>query len=320
MFRLVIAAMAALALAACSQSVGTVDAKDPWKTLYPWKESWKEIHKLPSGVEYIVVRKGDGKSGFASPADTVKVNYDGRFAKNGEKFDSSYGGDPAEFRLSEVIPGWTQGVAKMQVGDEFMFYIPWKEAYGEAGRGPIPPKSDLMFQVELLDIKPAVAADPEAWKKVTPWPTQSSAVVRRPSGLEYLVISSGAEGGASPTDKDKANVYFEGRLEEDGGVAVSSFENQQKVSFPMDQLTPGWHEAMSLMRPGDHWMLRIPAHLLYGDEGDGRIPPGATVIYEVVLDSVEPNLTPAPPTPAAPAKGDKPKGKSDKPAKPAKPN
>ncbi|HVY88469.1 MAG TPA: FKBP-type peptidyl-prolyl cis-trans isomerase [Hyphomonadaceae bacterium] len=323
MFRLVIAAVAALAMAACSQSAGTVDAKDPWKTLYPWNHSWKEVHKLPDGVEYVIVRKGDGKSGFPSPADTVKVHYDGRFAKSGERFDASYGGDPAEFTLGGLIPGWIEGIAKMQVGDEFVFYIPWKQAYGAEGRPPtIPPKSDLMFQVELLDIKPALASDAVAWKKALPWPTQSSAVIRRPSGLEYFVVDSGPDSGASPTDKDIVNVYFESRREEDGGVVLSTFEDQQKIAFPMDQLTPGWHEAMTLMRPGDHWMIRVPANLLYGDEGDGRIPPGATVIFEVRLDSIEPNPNPAPPP--APAKPDK-SGKATKPGakpteKPAKPN
>ncbi len=60
--------------------------------------------------------------------------------------------EPASFQLNGVIPGWTDGLQKMQPGDVFMFWIPWKQAYGEERprRMEIPPKADLMFKVELL--------------------------------------------------------------------------------------------------------------------------------------------------------------------------
>jgi peptidylprolyl isomerase len=284
MIRYILAAMAALALAACQPSV-KINQDDPWASLYPWKHNWKDVHKLPSGVEYVVIRKGDGKGSFPSPADRVEVHYDGRFAKSGEQFDTSYGGDPISFALNRVIPGWTEGLQKMQPGDEFMFWIPWQMAYGESGRREIPPRSDLMFRVELFDVIPAVASDVEAWAKVTPWPTGSSEVIRKPSGLEYLVVDSGDANGVSPDDLDYVYVHLEGRLE-DGSEVGSTYDNQTPERFPMDELTPGWNELMRLMRPGDHWMVRMPAHLMYAEEGDGRIPPGATVIYEVRLEDV----------------------------------
>ncbi len=212
MIRIVLAAMAALALSACNPSV-KADPADPWKTLLPWNHSWAEVQKLPNGVEYIVLKKGDGKGDTPKAIDQVEVNYDGRLAENGLKFDSSYDrNEPATFQLNGVIPGWTEGLQKMHVGDVFMFWIPWKEAYGADGRGvEIPPIADLMFKVELLKIMPAVTSDDKAWAKVTPWPTGSADVVRRPSGLEYLPVRNGDSNSATPADTDEVIVHLQGR-------------------------------------------------------------------------------------------------------------
>jgi FKBP-type peptidyl-prolyl cis-trans isomerase len=174
----------------------------------------------------------------------------------------------------------------MKPGDQVMFWIPWQLAYGEFGRpGGIPPKSDLMFQVELIGVTPAAAPNAAAWAKVTPWPTDSSEIIRTASGLEYLIVETGDETGASPTDNDYAYVHFQGRLD-DGSVVESTFESQRPQPFPVADLVPGWNEALKLMRKGDRMMVRVPAHLMYGDEGDGRIPPGAGLTYEIVLEDV----------------------------------
>ncbi len=299
MIRHLIAGLAIVFLAACQPSL-KINAEDPWASLHPWNHGWKEVQKLPNGVEYVVIRKGDGRGAFPNAIDQVEVQYEGRLAKNGEVFDSSYErGEPATFPLNRVIPGWTEGLQKMQAGDEFMFWIPWDQAYGEEGQGPIPAKADLMFRVELLKVTPAVAADETAWAKVTPWPTDSNEVVRKTSGLEYLVVESGDEDGLSPDDNDFVYVHLEGRLE-DGSLVDSTYETQAPLRFPMADLTPGWVELMKSMRPGDHWMVRMPPNLMYGTEGDGRIPANANVIFEVRLDTVIYIDAPPEPVPAAP--------------------
>jgi FKBP-type peptidyl-prolyl cis-trans isomerase len=298
MIRYLLAGLALALLAACQPAL-KIDAEDPWASLHPWNHGWKEVQKLPNGVEYVIIRKGDGKGVFPNAIDQVEVQYEGRLAKNGEVFDSSYErGEPATFPLNRVIPGWTEGLQKMQAGDEFMFWIPWDQAYGEEGQGPIPAKADLMFRVELLKVTPAVAADQQAWAKVTPWPTDSNEVVRKTSGLEYLVVESGDEDGLSPDDNDFVYVHLEGRLE-DGSLVDTTYETQAPLRFPMADLTPGWAELMKSMRPGDHWMVRMPPNLMYGAEGDGRIPANANVIFEVRLDTVI--YIDSPPDPAAPA-------------------
>ena len=105
-----------------------------------------------SGLQYEVVKQGSGKMPQAT--DMVKVHYTGTLI-NGTKFDSSVDrGKPTEFRLNQVIPGWTEGLQLMKVGSKFKFYIPSELAYGENPPGPpIQPGSTLVFDVELLDVK-----------------------------------------------------------------------------------------------------------------------------------------------------------------------
>lgn len=108
--------------------------------------------KLPSGLEYQVLKEGNGPK--PSAADVVTVYYTG-YLTNGDVFDSTdlHGGEPATFPLSQVIPGWTEGVQLMPVGSQYRFRIPSELAYGPRGGGPIPPNATLIFDVELLKIE-----------------------------------------------------------------------------------------------------------------------------------------------------------------------
>lgn len=116
------------------------------------------VKTTASGLQYQIVREGRGPKPTAN--DTVRVHYTGTLL-DGTKFDSSLDrGQPAEFPLSGVIPGWTEGLQLMPVGSKFKFWIPANLAYGEQGTpGPIGPNQTLVFDVELLEIvKPAGAA------------------------------------------------------------------------------------------------------------------------------------------------------------------
>lgn len=110
-----------------------------------------------SGLQYEVLQAGEGAKPKAT--DTVKVHYTGTLV-DGTKFDSSVDrGEPAQFPLNRVIPGWTEGVQLMNVGSKFKFTIPSELAYGERDMGVIKPNSVLVFEVELLDVVPAEAAE-----------------------------------------------------------------------------------------------------------------------------------------------------------------
>ncbi len=104
----------------------------------------------PSGLQYKVLKQGNGPS--PTPTDNVSCHYRGTLL-DGTEFDSSYGGDPAQFPVGQVIPGWTEALQKMKVGDKWQLFVPADLAYGATPPGPpIQPNSLLIFEVELLDI------------------------------------------------------------------------------------------------------------------------------------------------------------------------
>ena len=109
-----------------------------------------------SGLQYEVITEGNGPKPTAE--SNVKVHYTGTLI-DGTVFDSSVErGEPVEFILSRVIPGWTEGVQLMSKGAKYKFYIPYNLGYGERGAGEdIPPYSTLIFEVELLDFSEAPA-------------------------------------------------------------------------------------------------------------------------------------------------------------------
>ena len=107
---------------------------------------------LPSGLQYQVLKEGDGKK--PSATDQVVCHYEGTLI-DGTVFDSSYQrNQPATFGLNQVIAGWTEGVQLMQEGAKYRFFIPYNLAYGERGAGAqIPPFAALVFDVELIEVK-----------------------------------------------------------------------------------------------------------------------------------------------------------------------
>ncbi len=97
------------------------------------------VRTTDSGLQYQVIRQGAGPT--PKPTDKVRVHYSGTLL-DGTKFDSSYDrGEPAEFALNQVIPGWSEGVALMSVNSKYKFWIPSSLAYGPNGQAPIGPNS-----------------------------------------------------------------------------------------------------------------------------------------------------------------------------------
>ena len=107
---------------------------------------------LPSGLQYKVLKEGNGKSPKAT--DKVVCHYEGMLI-DGTMFDSSIQrGEPATFPLNGVIAGWTEGLQLMKEGAKYRFFIPYQLGYGERGAGAsIPPFATLVFDVELIEVK-----------------------------------------------------------------------------------------------------------------------------------------------------------------------
>jgi FKBP-type peptidyl-prolyl cis-trans isomerase FklB len=114
------------------------------------------VKTTASGLQYKVVKEGTGAQ--PKPNDTVTVNYRGTLI-SGTEFDSSYKrGEPATFPVNGVIKGWTEALQLMKAGSKYQLFIPPNLAYGERAVGPdISPNSTLIFDVELMDVKPSAS-------------------------------------------------------------------------------------------------------------------------------------------------------------------
>jgi len=150
----------ALTLAACSGKTdggATVVAPDPTTAA---REAGADTFAMPanpqttpSGLGYVIDQPGSGAKPRAG--QSVSVHYTG-WLTDGTKFDSSRDrGEPFEFTLGrqEVIQGWDEGVADMQVGEKRTLIVPAALGYGDQGQGVIPPNATLVFKVELLGVR-----------------------------------------------------------------------------------------------------------------------------------------------------------------------
>jgi len=140
------------------------DPKGEGKKYLEAKEKEDGVIKLPSGLMYKVLQKGNGKVHplVSTPCD---CHYEGKLI-DGTKFDSSYDrGQPTTFAPNQVIKGWTEAMQLMVEGDQWEMYIPSELAYGASGSPPkIPGDSTLVFKMEIVKVKgegkPAVTCDP----------------------------------------------------------------------------------------------------------------------------------------------------------------
>jgi FKBP-type peptidyl-prolyl cis-trans isomerase FklB len=111
-------------------------------------------------------------------------------------------------------------------------------------------------------------------------------VVVLPSGLQYQVISTGT--GPKPKVTDRVKVHYTGTLP-DGKKFDSSVDRNEPAVFGVDQVIPGWTEALQLMNVGSKWKLVIPSELAYGERGagNGQIPPNSVLLFDVELLGIE---------------------------------
>ncbi|MCP5097145.1 MAG: FKBP-type peptidyl-prolyl cis-trans isomerase [Chloroflexi bacterium] len=206
----------------------------------------------------------------------VSIHFSG-WLSDGTSLGNSYEvGQPIVFQLGkeEIMAGWDEAVALMQVGEITQFMVPPELGFGEAGSGGIiPPNETLTFELELLDIQ-----DPP------PPPTEvdDAEFTETESGLRHAVLVAGD--GAMPEIGQTVVVHYRGWLE-NGVQFDASYDRGEPFEFPLGtgSVIPGWDEGVSLMQVGEKAQFIIPSDIAYGETGGGPIPPGATLIFEVEL-------------------------------------
>ena len=236
--------------------------------------------RTESGLASRVLEEGEGDEHPTENA-RVTVHYTG-WTTDGQMFDSSQRrGRPATFPLNGVIPGWTEGVQLMVVGEKRRFWIP--EALAYAGR-PGAPQGMLVFDVELLEFE-EMPPPPEAPSDVAAPPANAQ---RTESGLASRVLERGT-GSEHPAETDRVRVHYTGWTT-DGEMFDSSVTRGEPVTFPLNRVIPGWTEGVQLMVVGEKRRLWIPEELAYA--GRPGAPQGMLVFDVELLEILD--------TPAAP--------------------
>lgn len=230
--------------------------------LYDWTSAG-------SGLKYRDIIVGTGVA--PDHDDLVVVHYAG-WLTNGKYIESSDGGDPIEvyLGLNHVIRGWEEGIKGMRQGGRRRLEIPPDMAYGAGGNPQmgIPANATLVYEIELVEVK-----------KLN-WVTTAS-------GLKYVDLKEGY--GPSPETGQRCSVHYTGWLL-DGTMFDSSYNTGSPFEFAIGtgQVIKGWDEGVATMVIGTKRRLIIPPDLGYGASGSGKIPPNATLLFDVELLDIDP--------------------------------
>ena len=237
--------------------------------------------KTPSGLATRVLAPGTGKD-HPGPADQVEVHYSG-WTASGRMFDSSVvRKEPIKLGVNQVIPGWTEGLQLMVVGEKRRLWIPADLAYGQHPREQGAPAGALTFDVELLSLTPAPKPPPTP-KDVKKAPATAK---KTKSGLAYRVLKKGPGKGPFPGATSKVSVDYTGWTT-DGKMFDSSIPRGERITLPLDHVIKGWTEGLQLMQVGDTYRFWVPGPLAYGVKPTSPGVPAGTLVFDVELFGVE---------------------------------
>lgn len=224
-----------------------------------------------SGLATKVITPGKGTA-KPGPQDTVTVHYTG-WTANGAMFDSSYArGKTSTYSLTRVIPGFSEALQLMVVGEKRRAWIPEALAYkGAEGK----PKGMLVFDVELVGFTEAPVTPPDVAEPPADAP-------KTKSGLAYKVLRPGT-GQEKPKSSTTVTVHYSGWTT-DGKMFDSSVVNGKPATFGLNQVIKGWTEGVQLMVEGEKTRFWIPSKLAYDGAPDR---PQGMLVFDVELIKIE---------------------------------
>ena len=220
--------------------------------------------KTASGLTTKVLKPGTGKD-RPTKDEVVTIDYSG-WTSDGKMFDSSVArGKPATIQVKRMMPGLSEAVQLMVVGETRELWIPESLAYkGQQGK----PKGTLVFELTLVDMPGRAPADVKA---------PPADAKRTPSGMAYQVLREGT-GTRHPKKADEVTVDYTGWTT-DGKMFDSSVTRGQPSTFPLDRVIPGWTEGLQLMVEGEKVRFWIPEKLAY----QGNQAPFGMLVFDIEL-------------------------------------
>jgi peptidylprolyl isomerase len=259
-----------------------IELLDVIEGVRPFDVKGKDTVTTASGLKFILVK--ENKAGEKAAAGTSATFHYSGFFRDGKMFDSSRDRNqplPVKVGQGQIFPGWDEGISMMRNGEKARLIIPSKLALGEAGYPPIiPPNSDLIMDIEILEVKVLIAPAKFDIKGLEAKTTAS--------GLKYYEVKRTASAVKAAAGK-VVKVHYSGYLA-DGTMFDSSVERGEPIEFPLGQgqVIPGWDEGIALMSIGDKLRLVIPYNLAYGEQGrPPMIPAKAELTFDVELMEVK---------------------------------
>jgi peptidylprolyl isomerase len=251
-----------------------------------WESPLKpnQSHTTSSGLKITLIREGKGFPPKMN--DLVIAHYNLKLANDSVVQNSWMTGEPVKFRLgaNQVIAAWEEAFTILRKGDMAELFVPAALGYGDRWAGRIPPKSDLKFTVEVVDI----ASSP------IPFDVKGRDTVKTASGLKYVIIGMGE--GEKPKVRDHVNFHFTGWLP-DGRMFDSSVDRGSPVSIELGRgnVLMGWEEAFKLFPKNTVFKLIVPYQLALGEAGHPpQIPPKTDLIFDIIITDIIPANIPVP--------------------------
>lgn len=255
-----------------------------------------DAEKTASGLVSKVLKAGRGER-RPRPRDSVRVQFAGWKASgdliNSSRKDGGKEGGAQTFALSGVVPGWSEGLQLMRVGEQRRLWIPNHLYYNRTGRPP----STVVYDIELLEIIEGQTQPAPTDVAVAP-----ADATRTKSGLAYKVLSPG---GSEDEEKHKPNAWDRVTLSYAGWTSGGElFDSAEKASFDVSAVMPGWTELLQRMTQGERVRAWIPEALADAGRKGG---PAGDVVFDLELLSIERRPEPprAPAHVAAPPKSAK---------------